>query len=157
MGSNKKQGRMKEDKTRGKQTEPQLIQCVSLVHTQVKGCFQNCLLWSRTSTAFLFLPQNDRELPRRISSTLKALLRPTKNTKKTNANQSTAQNLTLYTTCATDALNSSTVCPHQLQRLRLKGEMQLQMCFADQYSKHRRASKGLSAHTRLFVWKINIY
>lgn len=154
MGSNKKQGRMKEEKTRGKQTEPQLIQCVSLVHTQVKGCFQNCLLWSCTSTAFLFLPQDDRELPRRISSTLKALLRPTKKPKKTNANQSTAQNLTLYTACATDALNSSTVCPHQL---RLKGETQLQMCFADQYSKHRRASKGLSAHTRLFVWKINIY
>lgn len=156
MGSNKKQGGMKEEKTRGKQTEPQLIQCVSLAHTQVKGCFQNCLLWSRTSTAFLFLPQNDRELPRRISSTLKALLGPTKNTKKNQMPTKKQPRIWHFNTaCATDALNSSTVCPHQLQRSRLKGEMQLQMCFADQYSKHRRASRGLSAHTRLFVWKIN--
>lgn len=122
MGPNKKQGRRKEEKTRGKQTEPQLMKCVSLAHTQAKGCSQNCLLWSRTSAAFLFLPQNDRELPRRISSTLEALLGPTKKyPKKSNGSQKAAQNVTLGTASATDALSSSTVPPRQPHRLRLKG------------------------------------
>lgn len=149
MGSNKKQGRMKEEKTRGKQTEPQLIQCVSLVHTQVKGCFQNCLLWSRTSTAFLFLPQDDRELPRRISSTLKALLRPTKNTKKHKCQpKRSPESDTLHGVrhrCTQFIYCMST------SAAKVATERRDAVANADQYSKHRRASKGLSAHTRLFV------
>lgn len=153
MGSNKKQGGMKEEKTRGKQTEPQLIQCVSLAHTQVKGCFQNCLLWSRTSTAFLFLPQNDRELPRRISSTLKALPGPTKHTKKIKCQPKKQPRIWQFTRRAPQMHSIHLLYVH----ISCKGcdwkEKCSCKCALQINTPSTEERQGVSAHTRVFLFE----
>lgn len=107
--------------------KPQSTKCVCLAR-RCKRYFQNCLLWSKTSTALLFLPRNDMELPRRHYAMLRVLLGPTCHRKASftllfyaNIKQLRIQHFTWYA----QQMHSIHPCPHQLQRLWLKGEMQM--------------------------------